>query len=222
MLKTIGAWDAHNVTEDADLGLRLAQYGYTSGLIAPPTHETPPASSRVWIPQRTRWIKGYLQTLLVHTRLNTRFQWRVWAGLFLGVGLSAGAALAYAPFSGLVLMSLLMTVLQWAGDPGKTMPAMPLQDMALFAIGSVSAVVTLLAGARRAALRFGLGDMLSAPFYWCLQSVAAGFALYKLVFEPFYWDKTEHAPVAHKALAGEGASAYAEEAVARSAPASHF
>ncbi len=209
VLKTIGAWDAYNVTEDADLGLRLAQFGYTSGLIAPPTCETPPASSRVWLPQRTRWIKGYLQTLLVHTRLNTRFYPRVWTGLFLGVGLSAGAALAYAPFSGLVVVSMLMAVLQAIGNAHKAMPAMPLQDLALFAIGSLSAMTTLAVGVRRAGAPFALTDMLSAPFYWCLQSVAAGFALYKLVFEPFYWDKTEHVPVAHKPLAGKSASAYA-------------
>lgn len=211
VLKAIGAWDAHNVTEDADLGLRLAQFGYTSGLIAPPTHETPPALSRTWIPQRTRWIKGYMQTVLVHTRMNTPFYPRVWVGLFLGVGLSVGAALAYAPFSGLVLVSMLMAGVQWLGNPDLNLPVMPMPDMALFTVGSVSAMATLVAGVRRAGVRFGISDLLSAPFYWCLQSLAAGFALYKLVFEPFYWDKTEHAPVDHKPLAGEDACAYGED-----------
>ena len=213
VLKAIGAWDAHNVTEDADLGLRLAQYGYRSGMIAPPTHETPPALSRVWLPQRTRWIKGYMQTLLVHTRLNTPFRWRVWTGLILGVAMSAGAAAAYAPFTALVVMSLTMKVVQALGNPARVLPAMPWRDLTLFAVGSLSAGMTLLAGARRARLRFGAADLAAAPFYWCLQSVAAGFALYQLIANPFYWDKTEHAPVlhvTHKALAGADANSYAE------------
>lgn len=209
VLKAIGAWDAHNVTEDADLGLRLAQFDYTSGLIAPATHETPPSLSRTWIPQRTRWIKGYLQTLLVHTRLNTRFKPRVWLGLVFGVALSAFAALAYAPFCAMMLMSLVMQALQAAGNPDAVMPAPSAPDLILFATGTVSAFTSLHVGARRAGTAFSILDMLSAPLYWCMQSVAAFFAVYKLIREPFYWDKTDHAPV-HNPLAGEGAFAYAK------------
>jgi len=206
ILKAIGAWDAFNVTEDADLGLRLAQYGYTSGIIAAPTEETPPAFSRTWIPQRTRWIKGYIQTLLVHTRLNTPFRWRVWVGMVLGVALSAGAALCYAPFSLLVLTSLLTDLLQNTlymmgahGHPIKWqawhMSPVAVSDIVLFAFGTVSATATLLVGTRRAGVRFGWRDVVSAPLYWSMQSIAAGFALYQLVTKPFHWDKTEHTPV---------------------------
>ncbi len=209
VLKTIGAWDAHNVTEDADLGLRLAQFDYTSGMIPPPTHETPPSLSRTWIPQRTRWIKGYLQTLLVHTRLNTRFKPRVWLGLLLGVGLSAFAALAYAPFCAMMLMSLVMQALQAAGAPAAIMPSPSAADLTLFATGTLSAFTSLHVGVRRAGTAFAFLDMLSAPLYWCLQSVAAFFAVYKLIREPFYWDKTDHAPV-HNPLAGQSACAYAK------------
>ncbi len=205
VLKTIGAWDAFNVTEDADLGLRLAQYGYTSGLIAPPTCETPPSSARVWLPQRTRWIKGYLQTLGVHTRA---FHWRVWVGMILGVGLSALAALLYAPFSAMVVITAAMSGLQALGNASRTLPPVPWRDLLLFGVGSFSALVSLAVGARRAGLRFGVADMARAPLYWCLQSLAACFAVYQLVTRPFHWDKTEHAPV-HNPLAAEGASAYA-------------
>ncbi len=163
VLKAIGAWDAFNVTEDADLGLRLAQYGHVSGLIAPPTHETPPSSTRVWLPQRTRWIKGYLQTLGVHTRLNTPFRWRVWAGLVLGVGMSAMAALLYAPFSAMVVMTALLGGVQWLGNARDALPAMPWRDLVLFASGSFSAVVSLVVGARRAGIRYGFSDMAAAP-----------------------------------------------------------
>ena len=63
-----GGWDAWNVTEDADLGLRLAREGLTVGMIAPPTLEAPPEGLLVWINQRSRWLKGFLQTWLVVMR----------------------------------------------------------------------------------------------------------------------------------------------------------
>ena len=63
-----GGWDAWNVTEDADLGLRLARGGQRVGVIAPPTRETPPEALLVWVNQRSRWLKGFLQTWLVVMR----------------------------------------------------------------------------------------------------------------------------------------------------------
>ena len=31
VLRKLGGWDSYNVTEDADLGMRLARHGYRSG-----------------------------------------------------------------------------------------------------------------------------------------------------------------------------------------------
>lgn len=200
ILKSLGGWDAYNVTEDADLGLRLAQYGYLSGIITSPTLETPPSNTHTWIPQRTRWIKGYMQTLLVHTRLNTPFRPRAWLGLFLGVGLSVGAALFYAPFTFLVITALLLMAVQYIGNPAEALAPLGSRDLALFAIGAISGMITLVLSARRAGLQPSWRDVLGAPFYWCLQSLAAGFALYQLVTRPFHWDKTEHAPIACQSL----------------------
>lgn len=67
-LKSLGAWDPYNVTEDADLGIRLCRAGYKCGTITRPTHEEAPPIFSVWLPQRTRWIKGWMQTILVHSR----------------------------------------------------------------------------------------------------------------------------------------------------------
>jgi len=199
-LRAIGGWDAFNVTEDADLGLRLAQLDYTTGMIAPPTFETPPLLSQTWIPQRTRWIKGYMQTLLVHTRLNTPLKPRVWLGLFLGVALSAAAAICYAPFSLMVIMALLLTGLQTIGDSAHPLHILSPYDLSLFSFGTLSGMITIAWAARRAGLRLKLGDVLYAPAYWCLQSVAAGFALWQLATKPFHWDKTDHAPATFAVL----------------------
>jgi cellulose synthase/poly-beta-1,6-N-acetylglucosamine synthase-like glycosyltransferase len=67
-LRAVGGWDPYNVTEDADLGYRLASNGYRTGVIAPPTYEEAPTTFGAWLKQRTRWIKGHMQTWLVLMR----------------------------------------------------------------------------------------------------------------------------------------------------------
>ena len=56
ILRSIGAWDPHNVTEDADLGLRLARAGYLTGMIDAATFEEANCELRNWITQRSRWL----------------------------------------------------------------------------------------------------------------------------------------------------------------------
>src|SRR5262249_40834782 len=58
-LRASGGWDPYNVTEDADLGMRLHRLGYRCGVIDCPTYEDAPATFRVWLNQRTRWFKGW-------------------------------------------------------------------------------------------------------------------------------------------------------------------
>ncbi|MEO1748705.1 MAG: glycosyltransferase family 2 protein, partial [Pseudomonadota bacterium] len=67
-VRAIGAWDPYNVTEDADIGLRLWRHGYRTGMITRPTLEPAPHVGKIWLRQRTRWFKGWLQTTFVHTR----------------------------------------------------------------------------------------------------------------------------------------------------------
>jgi len=67
-LREIGAWDPFNVTEDADLGIRLSRHGYRVAMLDSTTFEEAPTRVGVWIKQRSRWLKGYMQTWLVHGR----------------------------------------------------------------------------------------------------------------------------------------------------------
>ena len=60
-LREIGGWDAYNVTEDADLGTRLARFGYRVGVIPSTTYEEAPARIGAWLRQRTRWFKGWMR-----------------------------------------------------------------------------------------------------------------------------------------------------------------
>src|SRR5690606_37885115 len=117
-------------------------------------------------PQRTRWIKGYMQTIGVHTRLHTAFRPKVWLGLALSIGLSVLSALCYAPFTGLILTTALVNLLQ----PDAVSFLWP--DKALFIIGMISALMALSTGTRRARAAFTIMDMLTLPAYWSLQSIA--------------------------------------------------
>lgn len=188
ILRRIGGWDPWNVTEDADLGFRLHRLGFRCGVLSRPTWETPPPRVGVWLPQRTRWLKGFMQTWGVHTR----------APLGLGLAglaslcLTLGAAIASACLQGLVLGWICATLLTSAAA-GVT-PQLPTPDLSLAGFGWAIAALCMLIGAARAGVRTGALDVLTAPAYWALLSLAQLHALWRLIIQPFHWDKTPHSP----------------------------
>lgn len=84
-LEELGGWDAHNVTEDADLGLRLARHGYRTELVATVTEEEPNGRPLPWIRQRSRWLKGYAMTWAVHMRDPAKLWRQLGPKKFIGV-----------------------------------------------------------------------------------------------------------------------------------------
>ena len=109
ILREVGGWDPYNVTEDADLGMRLARFGYRSDVIDSTTYEEAPAHFGPWLRQRTRWFKGWIQTWLVHMRQPGRLLRDLGLPGFLTfqliVGGNALAALVHPLFSRTVLFS---------------------------------------------------------------------------------------------------------------------
>ena len=95
-LEAAGGWDAWNVTEDADIGLRLARSGRQAGMIAPPTLEAPPEKLRVWLAQRSRWLKGFVQTWLVVMRRPAEAVREMGLAGFAAMHLTLGAAILSA------------------------------------------------------------------------------------------------------------------------------
>ena len=185
-LDDAGGWDPFNVTEDADLAYRLARSGWRLDVIAPPTWEEAPARLGPWLKQRTRWIKGHLQTWLV----LMRNPWRtvrelgiggfLWMQLVLGGGLVA--AFAHAPLLALLLAAALL--------PGVV--DVPPLDWALVIFGYATASLgALFAAALERDRRLAL-SALTMPFYWPLSTVAALTALVEILLRPHYWAKTDH------------------------------
>lgn len=185
-LRRAGGWDAWNVTEDADLGFRLWRKGYRLGVLTRPTYEPPPADVAAWVPQRTRWLKGYMQTLGVQLRHPLALGWRGLLALTFTLVQTLLAAALYAVTAAWTVWLLAL----WAvtGLP----PLAPVGGFVTVAAGVISAWLACAVGCRRAGRPYGLKLMLSAPGYWALQSLAMAHAVVRLVRQPFAWDKTPH------------------------------
>ena len=187
-LRAVGGWDAWNVTEDADLGFRLWRSGWRLGVIARPTWEAPPGPLEHWLPQRTRWLKGHMQTFGVHTRRA----WELGPRGLLALVMSLGAGLASAAIHGpsLAWVSATVLVAAAAGLPPETSHL----ALSVLVLGAASSWLSCLIGARRAGVPYGPADMIAAPAYWSMLSLAFAHAAWRLIREPFAWDKTRHSP----------------------------
>ena len=193
VLRELHAWDPFNVTEDADLGVRLTQKGYRVAVIDSTTFEEANCAVGNWIRQRSRWIKGYMQTFLVHSRKPLRFL-RMTGPL---------GALGFVFFIGGTILSGLLNPVFWTifiawlalGITGTDIFFPPiLLYLALFNLLAGNALFIYLA--MIAPYRRGWLDL--APYgltvfgYWLLTSIAAYKGLGQLISNPFYWEKTQH------------------------------
>jgi hypothetical protein len=199
VLRAIGGWDPYNVTEDADLGFRLARLGYRSVTFASTTYEEAPVSFGNWLPQRSRWMKGFIQTWLVHMRHPLRL-WREIGGRGLAALnlIVAGNVVTALAYPALLAISCVALVAQQVGELPWWLPQWlhPGQPTALhctaFVAGYVSTIVVGLRGlAGRGELRRG-PVLLLTPVYWLCLSIAAWRAVLQFVWSPYKWDKTTH------------------------------
>ncbi|MBM6592941.1 glycosyltransferase family 2 protein [Microvirga pudoricolor] len=189
-LRAIGGWDAWNVTEDADLGIRLARLGYRVGDLPSQTLEEAPARLGEWMRQRTRWMKGFMQTCICHSRhpghaLRELGFWR-FAGAVLVTAGTVASALGYPIFTALCLYA-------WnAPTPEGALTLWQLLSLELFVLGLIGMLAPALLGIKRRRLLRLLPWVPLLPLYYGLVSVAAWRALFELVLSPFHWHKTSH------------------------------
>ncbi|MEZ5895024.1 MAG: glycosyltransferase family 2 protein [Parvularculaceae bacterium] len=188
ILAEIGAWDPYNVTEDADLGLRLARRGYRTTVMESTTFEEANCRLPNWTRQRSRWMKGFMQTWLVNRRRDRALDWRTRLSLDFFIG---GAVFA-AMINPVIWIVLLAEHLGGFDPLGTLFPFAKAVSVGALAFGNLA----FLALAAYAPVRRGLSRISASavftPIYWLLMSFAAWKALYQFVTRPSYWEKTDH------------------------------
>jgi glycosyltransferase XagB len=192
VLEKLGGWDAHNVTEDADLGIRLARHGYRTEVIQTTTGEEANCRPLAWVKQRSRWLKGYMVTYGVHMR-DPGLLWRQLGPLkFFGFQIMFLCTLSQA-----LLVPVLWSF--WALPLGLPHPVGDLLPTGivvgtfwLFLMTEVITITTGIIALRRTSHRLSLLWVPTLQFYYPLAALASYKALLELVTKPFYWDKTSH------------------------------
>jgi len=198
VLRELHGWDPFNVTEDADLGVRLTQKGYRVGIVDSTTFEEASCHANNWIRQRSRWMKGYMQTLLVHTRRPLRFMRAIGPLGFLGFVFFIGGTV----LSGLLNPVFWLLYLAWVIAAISGLEAVfpePLLFLSLFNLlaGNGALIfLNMLAPIRRGWLNL-IPYSLTAFAYWVILSIATYRGLWQLLRNPFYWEKTHHGVSQH-------------------------
>ncbi len=198
-LREVGAWDPFNTTEDADLGVRAFGKGYKVGVINSTTYEEANAKVGNWIRQRSRWIKGYMQTWLVHARNSRKLYKNVGLKGFIAFHLLIGGT----PFVFLVNPIMWAIFIFWLITQTKALdvffpPAVLYISLFNLLFGNFLGIyLNMLAVFRRKYYEL-LPYALLNPIYWMLHSRAAYKALYELFTKPFYWQKTQHGITKYK------------------------
>lgn len=192
-LRQAGAWDPFNVTEDADLGMRFAMLGYRTGVIRSTTEEEANCRLDNWLRQRSRWIKGWIQTYLVRMRhpvkLYRALGFRGFLGFQIVIGGFSLSSLVH-PLFYLAVIAALATSRSLA-DLTHDLP-IAIFNIVVLVSGYGITVLAGMAAASARGLKPLVSEALMMPAYWLLISVSAYKAMLEFLIRPFHWEKTEH------------------------------
>ena len=198
VLRELGGWDPFNVTEDADLGIRAAMHGYRVGIVNSTTYEEANKQIGNWLRQRSRWIKGYMQTALVFSRdpvgLVRRAGWKHTLGFALLIG---GTPLIFLiqPIS--IALTLIWLFTRSALLESLFPPVVLYLSLFNLLIGNALAIYVNMFAVFKRRLHMLVLFSLFNPFYWILHSIASFKALGQLYTRPYYWEKTTHGLTRH-------------------------
>lgn len=195
-LHTLRGWDSFNVTEDCDLGIRLVKSGYLTAVVDSTTMEEANSDMSNWMNQRTRWIKGYIQTYMVHTR-------NIFA--FLNTPHKSHLVTFHLIVGGKIL-SMLINPLMWiitvsyfvfrpiVGPTIESFYPTPVLYMGIFSlvIGNFLYMYYYMIGCAKREYDDIIKYVILVPFYWLMMSIAAFRAVWQVIFNPHYWFKTKH------------------------------
>lgn len=193
-IRGVEGWDPFNVTEDADLGVRLFRRGFKTAIIDSVTLEEANSQWKNWLRQRSRWIKGYMQTYLVHTREGSQpFNQGVHALIF---QLVVGGKIAFVlinPFLWLATISYFV-LYAYVGPQIEALYPTYIFYMAIFSLvfGNFLFLYYYMIGVAKKGQWDLMKYVLLIPLYWIMISIAAFISFYQLLFKPHYWEKTLH------------------------------
>ena len=195
VLRQVGGWDPYNVTEDADIGIRLARYGFYAKSFASCTYEEVNTDLGNWLQQRARWMKGFLQSWLVHMRNPVVLfgevgltGFLVIQAMLIGVVLSA----TFYPLFIALMALLLLNPYQIFPEPNLAEAILRGMYLGFFVIGSGIMMLSGAIALNRKHYYGWRGRLLTMPIYWLLTSVAGWMALWQFIHAPFQWNKTRH------------------------------
>lgn len=195
LLRDLHGWDAFNVTEDADLGTRLFNAGYQTAIIDSTTLEEANNNLANWVRQRSRWLKGYMQTYLVHMR-HPLTLWRKQGIHALLFNLIVGGKISFIlinPFLWVMTIGY-FALYAYMGPFIESIYPTVVFYMAItsLVVGNFVALYNYMIGCAKR----GHWDLVKyvylIPIYWLMISYAAAIALWQLIIKPHYWEKTLH------------------------------
>lgn len=196
VLQRLGGWDPFNVTEDADLGVRISRVNLQVMMLDSVTWEEAVAGVPQWLRQRSRWVKGYMQTYLVHMRHPITLIRDLGPTSFGDFQLLIGGT------SLMLLINPIMWALTVLYFATKNMPVGSLIHTLFPPPIYYGALACLLANyfffysQLYVVVRRGYHDLaryaILGPLYWLLMSLGAWAGLFSLIRNPHYWAKTQH------------------------------
>ena len=194
ILKQLCGWDPFNVTEDADLGIRLTRLGYRTEILKTETWEEAPEYYSAWLKQRTRWFKGWMQTLLVHSRNPQQLLSDLGMVRFYIFQVILGGLLISTLIHPLYILTFASTFLIFFTS-GETLPGFFWLMLSMNSLNLILGYIApMLLGYSKSRKRYGYGffPILAMPLYWLMMTPAAWRALFQLFDKPFLWEKTTH------------------------------
>jgi glycosyltransferase XagB len=204
-LRELGGWDAFNVTEDCDLGMRLAKRGYQTAIVDSTTYEEANSDLLNWYNQRSRWIKGYMQTYFVHMRSPEKYFAQGKSKNFFFLQLIVGGKILSLFINPLMWITTICYFLFRAKlavfiEPLFPGPILYIGTFSLI-FGNFFYLYSYMVGCVNRGYDEIIKYVFLIPLYWLGMSFAAWQALYEIIVKPHYWAKTVHgfhlAPLAH-------------------------
>lgn len=187
-LVEIGGWDAVNVTEDCDLGLRLSRLGKTTVISDSHTNEIAVKELKHWIPQRTRWQMGFMVTYINHCKDIVNLYKELGFYRFMHFMFSIAGNFINPLITPLLFIIWFRSYfLGYGGETFlNTLPHITL-------IGNLILIISihLISSIKFQKGKFWYMSFLQ-PVYYLLQVITVHRAVYKLITAPYKWEKTAH------------------------------